>query len=605
MADFARQILASLLLISVGAFQTPAHSAPVATPPVPYAAVPSPQHMEWQRKEIIAFTHFGVNTFTNSEWGSGKEDPQVFNPTSLNCDQWITALKAAGVREVILTCKHHDGFCLWPSAYTLHSVKGSPWKNGKGDVVQEFSDACKRGGVEMGVYLSPWDRNSPYYGNSPVYNTYYENQLAELLTHYGDIHEVWMDGANGEGPNGKKQEYDFPAFSTLVHRLAPNAVIFQGDPNSCPCVRWVGHEAGHASETDWGAGTRGGKQWMPAETDVSIRPGWFYHASEDDKVKSLDDLLNIYYASVGHGSVLLLNVPPDPRGLIATPDVERLKEFGTAIKAIFSNDLATNKPVSATNVRANSNHFSANNVTHGGNAYWATDDSVKAASLTVHLGKPTAFNNIVLQEYLPLGQRIAAFTVDGNVNGSWQQIGAGTTIGYKRILWIPRVSATDVRINVTDSDASPVLSHVGLYNSPFDAPVVPSSLIAAMPATASNVHGNQTEFGADKAVDGNPDTRWATDDGTKECWLEVDAQKTITINKAFIAEFEPRITSFRIEYKLNDADTWQTALSGTKVGVNYTQTFPPVQARYVRLHILDATNAPTIWEFQVFGPSAK
>ena len=590
-------VVSSFILASI---IPPANAATVA-PPQPYGAIPTPQHMAWQKNEIIAFVHFNMNTFTGREWGEGKEDTATFNPTSLDCNQWVKSINQCGAKLIILTAKHHDGFCLWPSAYTEHSVKNSPWKNGKGDVVREFTDACKLQGVKAGVYLSPWDRNSAFYGDSPKYNQYYVNQLTELLTKYGPMAEVWMDGANGEGPNGKKQEYDFPTFSALVHKLAPNAVLFQGDSDNCPCIRWVGNEAGIAQATNWLTVTRGGKTWLPNETDVSIRPGWFYHTEEDSKVKTLEDLLNIYYASVGHGSVLLLNVPPDRRGLIADPDVKRLGEFGAALKTIFANDLAGGKPVTATNVRGKSATYSANILTSAkANRYWTTDDDVHTASLTIDLKKPTAFNNIVLQEYIPLGQRIAAFNVEGFIDGKWKRIGKGTTIGYKRILWIPRVTATMIRVNITDADACPRLTRIGLYNSQYDVKLEPSSLLEGKPATASSVHGNSTEYGGDKAVDGDISSRWATNDGTTDCWLEVDTLEPVTIGNIKIREFEPRITRFQLEYKLTEAEDWKIAFEGKNAGTDYSVNFTPVKARFVRLHILDSTNSPTIWEFQAY-----
>jgi len=329
--------------------------------------VPTPQQLAWQQMELTAFLHFGINTFTGREWGDGTEDPALFNPSQLDAEQWVRTLKDAGFKMVLLTAKHHDGFCLWPTKTTTHSVASSSWKNGKGDVVKELRDACDKYGMKFGVYLSPWDRNASCYGDSPKYNQFFIQQLTELLTNYGEVHEVWFDGANGEGPNGKKQVYDWDAFYKTIQKLQPKAVMaIMGDD-----VRWVGNEKGIGRETEWNAtvltpgiyarseennkrlgvfskaedlGSRDILKnatelfWYPSEVDVSIRPGWFYHKEEDNKVKSLKHLADIYFQSVGYNSVLLLNIPPDRRGLINEADVTRLKEFAEYRKQAFADD---------------------------------------------------------------------------------------------------------------------------------------------------------------------------------------------------------------------------------------------------------------------------
>ncbi len=333
---------------------------------------PSPRQLRWQELEVTGFIQFGLNTFTTKEGGDGKENPQLFNPTQLDARQWARVCKEAGIRQIILTAKHHDGFCLWPSKYTEHSVKNSPWKNGKGDVVKEIADACKEYGLGLGVYLSPWDRNSSYFGDSAKYNDYFINQLTELLTNYGKIEEVWFDGANGEGPNGKKLVYDFNRWYAHIRKLQPDAVIAVMGPD----VRWVGTESGYGRETEWSVlpadamvqesiASNSQKQagfapmnlmeddlgsrkkilqskslvWYPAETDVSIRPGWFYHPNEDTAVKSPAKLMDIYYSSVGRNGVLLLNIPPDKRGLIHENDAQNLREWKLLRDATFSNNL--------------------------------------------------------------------------------------------------------------------------------------------------------------------------------------------------------------------------------------------------------------------------
>ena len=536
--------------------------------------------------------------------GPWHRNPKTFNPTGLDAGQWVHALKDAGFKEVILTAKHHDGFCLWQTAYTDHSVKSSLWEGGKGDVVKDFTDACHAQGVNAGIYLSPWDRNSPLYGDSPAYNKHYVEQLTELLTHYGPITEVWFDGANGEGPNGKKQSYDWDAFFATVIKLAPNAVMFNGSPTDGHGVRFAGNEQGYAQKTNWNHDgiAPNGAGWYPAECDVSIRPGWFYHTSDDGSIKSLSQLIDIYYGSVGRGAVMLLNVPPNRGGRFTDGDIARLTEFHEALGKIFAHDLASGLPVTATNTRGGDARYSPANLTTGKDgAYWATDDAVTTAAATVDLGEPTVFNNVLLQEDIALGQRVAAFTVDAYSDGSWKQVAQGTTIGYKRILWFPRVTASKVRVSVTNSLACPVLTRLALYNSPFDAKVAPVSLLAQKPATASNVHGNETQFGPDKAVNNDDQTRWATDDATKDCWLQVDCGQTVAMGSIGFTEFSPRIKKYRIEYKIGEAAPWQIAAVGTGAG---TKSFPPVEARFVRLHILDASDAPTIWEFTAFPPSA-
>jgi len=452
-----------------------------AAPPAPVLPVPTLRQMAWQERECIAFAHFGANTFTDREWGDGREDERIFNPTAFDARQWARACKDAGLRMIILTAKHHDGFCLWPSKYTDHSVTKSPWRDGRGDVVREVSEACREAGLDFGVYLSPWDRNQPCYGDSPKYNEYYMNQLTELLTQYGNISEVWFDGACGEGPNGKRQVYDFPAYRALVRKLQPDAVMFS---DAGPDVRWVGNEAGYAADPNWATidaakmgvgqpnkdqthGLFGGPDWVPTEVDVSIRPGWFYHAAEDGKVKSLRQLLDIYYASVGMNGVLLLNIPPDRRGLWHENDVKRLKEWREVIDATFAKDLARGRAATATNVRGKSAAFGPGKALDGDKGtYWATDDGAIAASLEVDLGAATTFDRVVIQEHILLGQRVRKFAVEAYDGQAWKEIGRGQTIGYKRILKSAPVTATKVRLKIEDARACPTIQAFGLYKAP-------------------------------------------------------------------------------------------------------------------------------------------
>jgi alpha-L-fucosidase len=460
-------------------------------PPAPFGTVPSKQHLAWYELEYYGFIHFTLNTFTDREWGGGEESPSLFNPSQLDVDQWARVAKQSGMTALILTAKHHDGFCLWPSKYTEHSVKNSPWKNGQGDVVRELSEACKRHGLKFGVYLSPWDRNHAEYAR-PEYITYYRNQLRELLTGYGDIFETWYDGANGgSGYYGGANEtrridgrsyYDWTNTWNLVRELQPDNIRFS---DGGPDIRWVGNERGTGYDPNWATfnlagrwpgiseqkslwhGDQGGTDWVPAECDVSIRPGWFWHESQNDQVKSLDALLDIYYASVGLGCNLLLNIPPDRRGLIHEHDVERLNELAVVLEKTFASDLACGKPATADNVRGGDPRFGSARLTDGDRAtYWAADDDVRRATVEVDFGKPVEFDRVRIQEHIELGQRVAEFTVEARVDGQWQEIGQGFTIGARRILRTPRVTADRLRVNLTNCLACPTLSTIEVYNSP-------------------------------------------------------------------------------------------------------------------------------------------
>ncbi|MEZ6101480.1 MAG: alpha-L-fucosidase [Pirellulaceae bacterium] len=459
-----------------------------AGPPEPFGPVPSERQLRWHEMEYYGFIHFTVNTFTDREWGYGDEDPEIFNPSEFDAMQWADVASKAGMQALIITAKHHDGFCLWPSKYTEHSVKNSPWKNGQGDVLAELAAACKARGLRMGVYLSPWDRNHPAYGK-PEYIEYYRQQMHELLTNYGEICEVWFDGANGgDGYYGGAREtrhidrstyYDWPNTWSIVRQLQPMAIMFS---DGGPDVRWVGNENGAGSATNWatlrrdefapgiadnsalGGGQRDGTDWVPAEVDVSIRPGWFYHAKEDQRVKSVEKLLEIYYSSVGNGCNLLLNIPPDRRGRFHEIDCQRLLDLRTALDAAFAHDLARDKTATASNVRGNAAQFGADKLIDGDrNSYWAADDDVRSCEVTVELGEKLPVRHVRLQEYIQLGQRIEAFTVEARVDGIWQEIAKGTTIGPRRILRTSDVTTDAVRVSITASRACPTLSTLEVY----------------------------------------------------------------------------------------------------------------------------------------------
>jgi len=431
--------------------------------------VPSQRQYEWQQLELTAFIHFGMNTFTGREWGDGSEDPALFNPTDFNAEQWVTSLQEAGFKMIILTAKHHDGFCLWPTLTTNHSVAASGWRNGQGDIVQEVKEACDKQNMKFGIYLSPWDRNAESYGDSPKYNKMFVSQLSELLTNYGEVHEVWFDGANGEGPNGKVQEYDWTRFYHVIDSLQPKAVkAIMGDD-----VRWVGNENGLGRETEWSvtplnpdineavaienkrlnispvAKELGSRDlieeaktlyWYPSEVDVSIRPGWFYHSEQDNQVKTLRQLVDIYYQSVGMNSVLLLNVPPDRRGRLHEVDVERLRMFGAYISNTFNNEKITD-----------------------GAILWKARSG---ASKEYNLLPGETINTVMLQEDIQKGQRVEEFKVEGLVNDEWVFLTEGTTIGYKRLLKFAEVNPSKLRVTVSETRDIANIKKVGAYHAP-------------------------------------------------------------------------------------------------------------------------------------------
>ena len=472
--------------------------------------VPTAQQLEWQQMEFTAFLHFGMNTFTGNEWGHGTDSPELFNPSELDCEQWVKALKDGGFKMALLTAKHHDGFCLWPTATTEYSVKNSPWKDGKGDVVRELRDACEKYGMKFGVYLSPWDRNAVSYGDSPAYNKFFIEQLTELLSNYGEVHEVWFDGACGEGPNGKKQEYDWTAILAKIRELQPHAVTaIMGDD-----VRWVGNEGGMGRDTEWSATMMapgsythkneamaalgidnmskdlGSREllakaqeayWYPSEVDVSIRPGWFYHADQDERVRSLANLVNIYYRSVGCNSVLLLNIPPDRRGLIHEVDVQRIKELSEYIGKTF-----------------------ATNYVENGNQMWQAEAG-QSKEYNVKAG--AMVNTFLIQEDIAQGQRVEDFLVEVYSNGAWQYAAEGTTVGYKRLLRFSDCQPEKIRVTLRDARATANISNVGLY---YAEPLQDKDARVRMSHVKTE---GWKAVGADAAAafDGNAETAWQAD----------------------------------------------------------------------------------------------
>lgn len=460
-------------------------------PPEPILPVPEPKQVEWQQMETYAFIHFGLNTFNDREWGYGDTDPKTFNPTNLDCEQWAQTLVKAGMKGVILTAKHHDGFCLWPFEGTDYSVKNSPWKNGQGNVVKELSEACKKYGLKFAVYLSPWDRHQANYG-TPEYLPYFYAQLHDLLTNYGPVFEVWFDGANGgDGWYGgakdirtidRKNYYNYPRIYEMLDSIQPQAIIFSDGGPGC---RWVGNEKGFAGATNWSFlregevhpgyeksyelqyGHADGNQWVPAECDVSIRPGWFYHPEEDDRVKSQDQLVDLYYRSVGHNATLLLNFPVDRRGLIHPVDSANAVRFHEMIQQQLKTNLVAGMIPKVSNERGGD--FVASALTDDNfDTYWATEDGVTTADIEFSFDTPTRMNRMMLQEYIPLGQRVKAFVVEYLDKDTWLPVKLNeetTTIGYKRLLRFETVETKGIRIRITDARGPLCLSNVGVYDA--------------------------------------------------------------------------------------------------------------------------------------------
>jgi alpha-L-fucosidase len=474
----------------------PANNTPEKIVELAAGVTPSQRQLEWQEMEMTAFIHFTVNTYYDQEWGNGNEDPKKFNPAQFDARQWVQTCREAGLKCIIMTTKHHDGFCLWPSKYTDHSIVASPWHDGKGDLVKGVSDECRKQGLKFGIYLSPWDRHEKSYGTD-AYNEHFRNQLTELLTNYGRIDEVWFDGACGEGPNGKKQVYDWESYYRIIRKLQPQAVIAIMGPD----VRWVGTESGYGRETEWsvvpletsdqkaiaansqqttetegfilpgdmtdpdlGSREKIAKArtliWYPSEVDVSIRPGWFWHENENNRVKTPEKLLDIYFSSVGRNSLLLLNIPPDTRGLINENDIKSLQSWRKAIDDIFSKNIADGseiKVLKGGNTASARNMLDKNNATH-----WTTDGQPEA-ELEFTLPQKQMFDVLSLSENIRVGQRIEKFRLLALINGEWKQVTEGTTVGYKRLLRFPTVFTDKVRLEILSSRLNPTIVEFGLY----------------------------------------------------------------------------------------------------------------------------------------------
>lgn len=588
--------------------------APRITAPQAVLPVPEEKQIAWQEMETYAFVHFGLNTFNDREWGYGDSDPQTFNPKSLDCEQWVRTFKASGMKGVILTAKHHDGFCLWPTKLTEYCIRNTPYKNGKGDVVGELAAACKKHGIKFAVYLSPWDRNRADYG-TPAYVDYFHTQLRELMTSYGEVFEVWFDGANGgDGWYGGKKEsrtidrknyYNYPRIYEMLDSLQPQAVVFSDGGPGC---RWVGNENGFAGATNWSFLRRGevypgysryrelqyghadGNQWVAAECDVSIRPGWFYHPEQDDKVKTVDQLTDLYYRSVGHNATLLLNFPVDRNGLIHPTDSANAVNFYKNIRKQLANDLLRGITPEVSNERGG--RYGAKALTDGKkDTYWATADGVTAGTVTFSLKKPTKLNRLMLQEFIELGQRVQAFNVKCLQNGAWLPVKLNeetTTVGYKRLLRFATVETTGLRIEFTAARGPLCLSNIEAFyagetsdvnfaDKPEDIKSLPFTLQGVTPAEAA------------KANDGKPNTTCFVEGG--KLVIDLGGEKTIssfhylpdqsTYNKGLVAGYEIGVsTSAEAEPKVVASGEFSNIKNNP---ILQSVFFTPVKARFVTL----------------------
>ena len=582
-------------------------------PPEPILPVPEPKQVEWQQMETYAFIHFGLNTFNDREWGYGDTDPKTFNPTNLDCEQWAQTLVKAGMKGVILTAKHHDGFCLWPFEGTDYSVKNSPWKNGQGNVVKELSEACKKYGLKFAVYLSPWDRHQANYG-TPEYLPYFYAQLHDLLTNYGPVFEVWFDGANGgDGWYGgakdirtidRKNYYNYPRIYEMLDSIQPQAIIFSDGGPGC---RWVGNEKGFAGATNWSFLRKGevhpgydksyelqyghpdGNQWVPAECDVSIRPGWFYHPEEDDRVKSPDQLVDLYYRSVGHNATLLLNFPVDRRGLIHPVDSANAVRFHEMIQQQLKTNLVAGMTPKVSNERGGD--FVASALTDDNfDTYWATEDGVTTADIEFSFDTPTRMNRMMLQEYIPLGQRVKAFVVEYLDKDTWLPVKLNeetTTIGYKRLLRFETVETKGIRIRITDARGPLCLSSVGVYDAGnvSDSFVEKVEDIESLPYLLPDVKADEAAKASDKQAQ---TTCFVEGD---RLLIELQEERLVSSlhflpdqgepNKGLIANYEIRVgTSKEAVNQLVKAGEFSNIQNNP---VMQSVFFTPVKARYIEL----------------------
>ena len=582
-------------------------------PPEAVLPVPEAKQVAWQKMETYAFIHFGLNTFNDREWGYGDSDPKTFQPTRLDCEQWAKTLVAAGMKGVILTAKHHDGFCLWPFEGTDYNISRSPYKDGKGNIVAELAEACRKHGLKLALYLSPWDRHQANYG-TPAYVDYFHSQLRDLMTHYGEVFEVWFDGANGgDGWYGgakeartidRKNYYNYPRIYEMLDSLQPQAVIFSDGGPGC---RWVGNERGFAGATNWSFLRKGevyagyprypelqyghadGNQWVPAECDVSIRPGWFYHPEEDDRVKTPEQLLDLYYRSVGHNATLLLNFPVNREGLIHPTD----SAYAVQFRQLVLQELKTNLVAGMTPVVSNErggDYVAAAMTDENYDTYWATEDGVTAADITFRFDRPQRMNRMLLQEYIPLGQRVKSFVVEYRADDQWLPVRLNeetTTIGYKRLLRFETVESDAIRIRITDARGPLCINNVGVYDAGAKADVLfteQKSQLESRPFTLPGVKEEQ----AAAATDRNEQTTCFVEGD--ELVIDLGEERTVSSfhflpdqsepSKGLVANYELWVgTSPEGGQKVKEGEFSNIQNNPILQSVYFT----PVSARYLRL----------------------
>ena len=592
--------------------------------------VPQPKQVEWQKMETYAFVHFGLNTFNDREWGYGDSDPKTFNPKRLDCEQWVKTFVNAGMKGVILTAKHHDGFCLWPTQLTEYCIRNTPYKNGKGDIVRELSDACKKYGIKFAVYLSPWDRHQANYG-TPEYVDYFHKQLRELMTNYGQVFEVWFDGANGgDGWYGgakdsrnidRKTYYNYPKIYEILDELQPQAVVFSDGGPGC---RWVGNENGFAGATNWSFlragevypgyakyrelqyGHADGNQWVAAECDVSIRPGWFYHPEEDDKVKTVDQLTDLYYRSVGHNATLLLNFPVDRDGLIHPADSLNAVSFHQRVQKELANNLLTGAKVKASNER--DKKTTAQAACDGEyDTYWATKDGVTVADLTYTFKKPTKVNRIMIQEYIPLGQRVKSFVVEYKKGEQWLPVKSNeetTTVGYKRLLRFETIETEQLRFRFTDARASLCINEVGAYYAPNATEhfTATTSELKSLPFTVLGLGKHELGKGSDK----NEKTTCFVPQ--KEIIIDLGENHTIQsfyylpdqseYNKGLISSYELSVGKTKDDLQVVSQGEFSNIRNNPILQNVY---FTPTEARFVKLKAVRMVNSGEPMGFAEIG----
>lgn len=591
------------------------------TAPKPYGALPSARQLKWQETEMYCIIHFTPTTYQNKEWGYGDADPAIFNPLKFDALQIVNAAKSGGFKGIVYVAKHHDGFALWPTKTASYNISESPWKNGKGDMVKEFMLAAKQEGMKFGIYCSPWDRNNPNYG-TPAYLTVYRAQLKELYSNYGDLFMSWHDGANGgDGYYGGKNEqrkvdqstyYDWLHTWEMTRKLQPDANIFSDIGLD---VRWVGNEKGQGPETSWstidlvgkdgkaampgfmddanlGSGTRGGKQWIPFEGDVALRPGWFYHPEQDNKLKSTAELFAIYCSSVGRGGALDLGLSPTKEGILHPNDVKALADFGKYLKQVFAHNLAKEASIAVSNVRGKlPKAFGTGNLTDADRySYWATDDAVHQATATLSFKKPIKFSLVQVRENIKLGQRIDSLTVEAYTNKTWVKVGKATSIGANRIIRLPKaVTAEKVRLTVF-APVSITLSDLGLYLEPEIAAVAVKEEAKTFPNAEWKLIGTPaTGSASGAAFDNNPTTWYQTAADN----IAIDFSYPLTFSAISYLPAQDQSAAGAIEkYELlasEDGKVWKTIAEGEFSNIKANPILQrialakPYSARYIKL----------------------